>query len=496
MTSDRPVILVADDEASIRFVMAKALEESGHTIVQAESGTEALEILTSRALDAAFLDLRMPGHDGLTVLREARAKGVQCPIVIVTAQNTMDNAIEAMKQGAFDYVTKPFNIDELRVIAARALEMSRMSTDLHRLQQEVRERYEPGVALVGSSAAMQEIYKTVGRVANNEATVLIQGESGTGKDLLAKVLHYHSSRWTSPFVAVNCSAIPRELLESELFGHERGAFTGATDQRAGKFQQAEDGTLLLDEIGDMPLDLQTKLLRVLQEREVTRLGGSETVPVNCRILAATNRPLDIAVQQGQFREDLFFRLNVVPVRVPPLRERRSDIPALIDFFLEKINREMGTKIEAISASAREQLCQYDWPGNVRELENSLIRSAVLASGPTLMPRDLALTSEPAPKLANGGNFDTLLNERLSELLRGCAPGSEADLYANVIEMVERPLIAMTLEKTSGNQLQAAALLGINRNTLRKKITALGINPRGSTTGGSASGGSPNDPDKQ
>ena len=306
METENATILVADDEASIRWVLAKALEESGYLVTQAESGTEALQQLTTRSFDAAFIDLRMPGQDGLSVLSEARSNGITAPIIIVTAQNTMDNAIEAMKKGAFDYVTKPFNIDEVRTIAARAMEMSRMSTDLHRLQREVRERYEPGVALVGRSPEMQEIYKTIGRVANTDAIVLIQGESGTGKDLIAKVLHYHSSRWTGPFVALNCSAIPRELLESELFGYERGAFTGATERRPGKFEQAEGGTLLLDEIGDMPLELQAKLLRVLQEREVTRLGGSEVTAVNCRILAATNQPLDRAVQKGRFREDLFF----------------------------------------------------------------------------------------------------------------------------------------------------------------------------------------------
>jgi len=471
-------VLVADDETSIRWVLTKALEESGYRVLQAESGTEALAHLESGAPDLAFVDLRMPGHDGLEVLSKARASGVATPIIIVTAQNTMDNAIEAMKQGAFDYVTKPFNIDEVRSIAARALEMARMSADLHRLQQEVRDRYEPGVALIGSSPAMQEIYKTIGRVSNTDATILIQGESGAGKDLIAKVLHYHSSRWTGPFVALNCSAIPRELLESELFGSERGAFTGATEQRPGKFEQAEGGTLLLDEIGDMPLDLQTKLLRVLQEREITRLGGSQVIAVNCRILAATNKPLDRAVQQGTFREDLYFRLNVVPIRVPPLRDRPSDIPALIDFFIEKINSEMGTHIRAISDDARERLLLHGWPGNVRELENTLIRSAVLASGPTLMPQDLSLATEPAiANVQSDANLDEIIRHKLRELLQEQIPGNKSNLYARIIECVERPLLELTLERTGGNQLQAAAVLGINRNTLRKKLSALALDPR-------------------
>jgi two-component system, NtrC family, nitrogen regulation response regulator GlnG len=479
MDSEKRTILVADDEASVRWVLAKALEESGHKVVQAESGVEALHCMRTQHIDAAFIDLRMPGHTGLEVLTEARASSIEAPIIIVTAQDTMDNAIEAMKQGAFDYVTKPFNIEEVRAIAARALDMVRMSADLSRLQRETRKRYEPGVALIGSSQAMREIYKTIGRVADTDATVLIQGESGTGKDLIAKVLHYHSSRWSSPFVALNCSAIPRDLLESELFGYERGAFTGALEQRAGKFEQADGGTLLLDEIGDMPLELQTKLLRVLQEREVTRLGGNQVIPVTCRVLAATNQPLDRAVQQGRFREDLYFRLNVVPIRVPPLRERRSDIEDLIDFFLEKMNAEMGTRVSAISPDARAKLVAHDWPGNVRELENTLIRSAVLAAGPTLLPQDLLLSSEPTAAVQQGdGTLEDLIRRKLGELFRrGGGAIEEGDLYANLLEHLERPLIELTLEKTGGNQLQAAALLGINRNTLRKKISALGIDPR-------------------
>jgi len=474
-------ILVADDEDSIRWVLEKALGEIGHHVRLAACGAEALGQLRDGGIDVAFVDLRMPDMDGLAVLRQARESGITTPIVIVTAQNTMDNAIDAMKQGAFDYITKPFNIDEVAAVATRALEMARLSKDLNRLHTEIRGRFELGVAIVGTSAGMQEIYKTIGRVTNTDATVLIQGESGTGKDLVAKVLHYHSQRWSGPFIALNCSAIPRELLESELFGHERGAFTGATEQRPGKFELAQGGTLLLDEIGDMPLELQAKLLRVLQEREVTRLGGREVIPVDCRIIASTNKPLTRAVQDGQFREDLFFRLNVVPIRVPPLRERRSDIPELVEFFLDKVNREMGTEIRAISDEAREILMRHNWPGNVRELENTLIRSAVLASGPTLMPRDLALASAEAPPSSVGDvargdrSLEDLVEDALDEYFRA---GSEPkDLYAIVTERVERPLIERALRHTAGNQLQAAAILGINRNTLRKKITMLKIDPR-------------------
>ena len=474
-------IVVADDEASVRWVLEKALSEIGHQVRLAACGTEALKLLQEGGIDVAFIDLRMPDMDGLAVLRQARQAEIATPIVIVTAQNTMDNAIDAMKQGAFDYITKPFNIDEITAVAARALEMARLSKDLQRLHKEIRGRFELGVAIVGTSPGMREIYKTIGRVANTDATVLIEGESGTGKELVAKVLHYHSERWSGPFIALNCSAIPRELLESELFGHERGAFTGATEQRPGKFELAHGGTLLLDEIGDMPLELQAKLLRVLQEREVTRLGGREVIPIDCRIIASTNKPLQRAVQNGQFREDLYFRLNVVPIRVPPLRERRSDIPDLIDFFVDKINREMGTAIRAVSDEARETLARHNWPGNVRELENSLIRSAVLAAGPTLMPRDLALPSAESPPPSYGSlSLEDLVRTKIDEYFRD---GEVKNLYATIIERVERPLIEGALRYTAGNQLQAAVVLGINRNTLRKKITALKIDPRRIPDGG-------------
>jgi two-component system nitrogen regulation response regulator GlnG len=478
MDGTHGTILVADDEDSVRWVLVKALEGAGHTVVQAAGGRAALAALTEQTIDLAFVDLRMPDLDGLAVLSRARDAGTTTPIVIVTAQNTMDNAIEAMKRGAYDYVAKPFNIDEVRAVASRALEMSRLSTDLHRLERELRGRFEVGVAIVGNSSAMQEIYKTVGRVANTDATVLIQGESGTGKELLAKVIHYHSARWSGPFVAINCSAIPRELLESELFGHERGAFTGATEQRPGKFELAAGGTVLLDEIADMPLELQAKLLRVLQEREVTRLGGREVVKVDCRIIAATNQSLERAVKQQRFREDLFFRLNVVPVQLPALRERRGDIPELISFFLTKINREMGTAITALSPEARDLLIRHNWPGNVRELENTLVRAAVLAAGPTLMPRDLALaTQEPTPPMYGDMSLEEIVRLKLKEYFRQTGDVEPSDLYALIIERIERPLIELTLERTGGNQLQAAAILGINRNTLRKKIAALKITPR-------------------
>jgi two-component system nitrogen regulation response regulator GlnG len=483
MSNATGTILVADDEASIRFVLATALQEAGYFTVQACDGSEALQHLQRGGVDLAFVDLRMPDLDGLTVLTRLRDAKVTTPIIIMTAQNTMANAIEAMKQGAYDYITKPFDVDEVRALAQRALEMSRLSTDFHRLEREIRERFELGVGIVGQSPAMQEIYKTIGRVAQTDATVLVQGESGTGKELIAKVIHYHSKGWSGPFLALNCSAIPRELLESELFGHERGAFTGATEQRPGKFELAHGGTMFLDEIADMPIDLQSKMLRVLQEREITRVGGREVIKIGCRIIAATNQPLDRAVKQGRFREDLYFRLNVVPITVPPLRDRRGDIPELSDFFLNKINRDMGTSIDAIAPEARELLLRHSWPGNVRELENTLVRAAVLAAGTTLMPRDLALATQDATAvLYDDLSLEEVVRLKLSEYFRKAGDVDPTDLYNLITERVERPLIELTLERTKGNQLHAAAILGINRNTLRKKITTLKIPVRRSGSG--------------
>ncbi|HYD49350.1 MAG TPA: nitrogen regulation protein NR(I) [Terriglobales bacterium] len=474
-------ILIADDEESIRWVLGSALADAGHSVVQVDGGTVALERLIQEAFDVALVDIRMPDLDGLTMLTRLREAERDIPVIVITAQNTMANAIEAMKRGAYDYVTKPFDLEEIQLLVTRALEMRRQTVQLARIEKETRRRFELGVEIVGKTPAMQDIFKTIGRVAHTDATVLIEGESGTGKELIGRALHFHSPRWSGPFVALNCSAVPRELLESELFGHEKGAFTGATEQRLGVFETAKGGTLLLDEVGDMPLDLQPKLLRVIQERELTRVGGREVVKVDCRIVAATNLSLDRAVQQGKFREDLFFRLNVVPITVPPLRQRRGDIPELINYFLEKINRDLGTRIGGISREAQDLLLSHGWPGNVRELENTLLRAAVLAAGTTLMPTDLALARhDPQPPLSDNLSLEEVVRRKIKEMLRSeDNGGASGNLYDAVIQQIERPLIELCLEHTQGNQLRAAALLGINRNTLHKKITQLriGTKPR-------------------
>jgi two-component system nitrogen regulation response regulator GlnG len=466
-------ILVADDEDSIRFVLREALTASGYDVVCVADGASALTRLAENNVDLALVDVKMPDLDGLELL--TRIREIATPVIIMTAQNTMANAIEAMKRGAYDYVTKPFDLEEVGALVQRALEMQRMSSDLDRLGKEMRRRFELGVEIIGKTPAMLEIYKTIGRVAPTDATVLIRGESGTGKELIAKAVHYHSPRWTGPFIALNCSAIPRELLESELFGHERGAFTGAVEQRPGKFEITSGGTLFLDEVGDMPLELQAKLLRVLQERELTRVGGREVIKIDCRIIAATNQDLERAIQQNRFREDLFFRLNVVPMVVPPLRERRDDITDLVGFFLEKVNRELGTAVTGVSPEARALLIQHHWPGNVRELENTLVRAAVLAPGPTIMPRDLALAASPTAPLAYDDlSLEEVVRLKLTEYFRQTRAVEHTDLHQLILARVERPLIELVLERAGGNQLKAAAMLGINRNTLRKKISDLRI----------------------
>lgn len=478
MTSLTGRILVADDEESIRWVLQTTLAGEGHAVEQVETGDAALEALTRDHFDLALVDIKMPGLDGLALLSKVREAGLTTPIVIITAQNTMINAIEAMKRGAYDYVTKPFDIEEVRLLVQRVLEMRRQATDLTRLEEQTRRGFELGVEIIGKTPAMQEIFKTIGRVAPTDATVLIQGESGTGKELIARAIHSHSPRWSAPFVALNCSAVPRDLLESELFGHERGAFTGATEQRAGMFEVAHGGTLFLDEIADMPLELQAKLLRVVQERELTRIGGREVIKVDCRLIAATNQDLDRAVKQGRFREDLYFRLKVVPILVPPLHQRRGDIPELVNYFIGKINREMGTNVTGISPEARNVLNAHAWPGNVRELENTLVRAAVLAPGPTLMPRDLALATHDAAATAYDDlSLEDVVRLKLKEYFRQTREVELTNLYPLIMERIERPLIELTLERTQGNQLKAAALLGMNRNTLHKKITQLKIGPK-------------------
>ena len=472
-------ILLVEDDESLSRVLRKALEPQGYWVTAAATGGEARQLLEETAFDAVMLDIQLPDMEGLALLDFARESGLQAPFIVMTAQNTMRNAIDAMKAGAFDYLTKPFDLDVLKAAVERALDRRRLSRELSDLKEEVKKKYEPGVNMIGASAAMQQVFKTIGQVAGTDTTILIQGESGTGKELVAKTIHYNSSRWNKPFVPVNCAAIPRDLLESELFGHEKGAFTGALERRIGTFELAHEGTLFLDEIAELPPELQTKLLRVLQDGSYRRVGGNETLQSDARLLAATNQDLEKAVQENRFRNDLYFRLKVIPLTIPPLRERRSDMPALVDFFVAKVNGDMGTQVSGVSADALKELQQYDWPGNVRELENALIRAAVLSPGPILSARDFMLSSLEEPP---SGNLDSLsleeiIRSKLEDYFRRTGGAPVENLYSVVMERAERPLIELTLQATRGNQVRAAQLLGINRNTLRKKITDLGITVR-------------------
>ncbi len=469
-------ILVTEDEESLRFVLQKALENEGYWVQTAANGATARRLINDLHFDVSLMDIKLPDADGVELLKEFKDTGVATEMILMTAQNTMRNAIGAMKNGAFDYITKPFDLDEVLVLVKRAMESRKLTQDFRELKEEVKKRFEPGVNIIGTSAAMQKVYKIIGQVVDNLATILILGESGTGKELVAKTIHYNSPRWNQPFVAINCAAVPRDLLESELFGHEKGAFTGALDRRAGKFELAEGGTLFLDEVGDIPLELQAKLLRVLQDHEYSRVGGRDTLKADVRILAATNQDLEKAVKEKRFREDLFFRLKVIPIALPPLRERRGDIPLLIGYFIEKINREMGIQISAVSPNAQQLLEEHYWPGNVRELENTLIRAAVLASGPILFPKDFTLQNRPSatPVEVDQLSLEDIIRHKLEDYFRRTEGVDVDNLYSLVIERIERPLIDLTLRKTRGNQIRAAQILGINRNTLRKKILDLRI----------------------
>jgi two-component system, NtrC family, nitrogen regulation response regulator GlnG len=469
-------VLIVEDNKSVLAVLKDLLEDDGYWVCAVETGQRGRAELKENDFDVCIVDINLPDMDGLDILKESKENGSTASIIVMTARNTMRNAIDAMKNGAFEYITKPFDNDEVLLHVRRALESRKLVQDFRDLKKEVRKTYEPG-NMVGTSAAMQKVYKVIGQVANTDASILIQGESGTGKELVAKTIHYNSPRWNKPFTAVNCAAIPRELIESELFGHEKGSFTGALERRIGKFELAEDGTLFLDEVGDIPLELQTKLLRVLQEREYSRVGGRDLLKANARILAATNQDLERAVREKRFREDLYFRLKVIPIYLPPLRERRGDIPQLVGYFIDKINREMGTRVSGISAEALKLLEEHAWPGNVRELENALIRAAVLSPGAVLFPKDFTFHSaspgEP-PAAVDHLSLEEIIHHKLEDYFQRTRGVDVDNLYSLVIERVERPLIELTLRKTGGNQIRAAEILGINRNTLRKKISELHI----------------------
>ena len=467
-------ILVADDEESIRWVLSRALKKQGYTVDLAETGTEAAELADNRSYDLAVLDIKMPGINGLDLLKRFRNEHPGTLVVIMTAEASMEHAVNAMKIGAYDYLTKPFDLTALDAIILKAEKAAEVSAQLGQLKGELQNQYHFGRSIIGNSQPMQDVYKTLGRVAESDVTILVTGASGTGKELIARAVHVNSRRLGKPFIAVNCAAIPHELLENELFGHERGAFTGAIERKAGKFEQADGGTLFLDEIGDMPLDLQAKLLRVLQEKEITRTGGSRTLAVDVRIIAATNQDLAELVRTRQFREDLYYRLNVVPISLPALRERPEDIPLLVDFFLQRAQQELDVETLECSPEALHLLQQHSWPGNVRELENVIKRAALLSPNNVLTPADFPGLLDADPVRSRDESLEALVARKLDNSLADMNIQEMDNLYDMVLQQIERPLISIVLDRTRGNQVRTAEILGINRNTLRKKIKLLEI----------------------
>ena len=443
-------ILVVEDEDKLRRILELQLLDSGYDVVKAATAEEALPLIDRS--DLILTDLKLPGMTGIEMLQLVRRQDSHVPVIVMTAFGTVENAVDAMKAGAADFLLKPFSLDHLTTVVNKALEIRNLRDENRRLKEELGRKYQWD-NIVGRSTAMQQIFGTILRVAPTRATVLLAGESGVGKDLIARCIHFHSPRKERPFVKINCTALPENLMESELFGYEKGAFTGATVSKPGKFEQADTGTVMLDEIGDVPNNIQVKLLRVLQEREFERLGSNKTQHIDVRVVAATNRDLRAALEDGTFREDLYYRLNVVPIEIPPLRERKEDIPYLANHFVEKLSPEMGGRVHGVTDAAIEKLMQYSWPGNVRELENVIERSIVMALRDKLDAADIRLDMNIRPRQTAGEP--------------GLPEGMSLDQF-------EQDLIRNALKKADGNKSQAARLLGLTRNALRYRLTQMGI----------------------
>lgn len=473
-----PKLLVVDDDPLILECFRYAFPPETVFVETATNLADAVSKFREESFDAVVTDIRLANSSGLQLLRDLHALDRRVPVILMTGHGTANTAIEAMRQGAFEYLLKPLDLDLLQNVVERALETSRMIRTPARIASDSEAELYDGDLLVGQCAAMHEVYRQIGRIAGQDVTVLILGESGTGKEVVARAIYQYSKRAAKSFLAINCAAIPENLLESELFGHEKGSFTGAERKRVGKFEQCDGGTLFLDEIGDMTPLTQTKVLRVLQDQQFERVGGSEMARTNVRLIAATNRNLIEMMEQGTFRSDLFYRLNIYTIHLPPLRERNGDLPLLINYFLRRFSRELGKQIRCISPEAMDLLIDYSWPGNLRELQSVLKHAVVEATSPIILPgflpetvRRLATGPSPAPRnVAKAPTNDSLVNVIQQRIEEGAK-----NLYNDVIQHVERILLIEIVNKVDGNISRASAMLGISRSTLRTKLAASGIN---------------------
>ena len=446
-------ILIVEDEDKLRRVIQLELESAGYEVDGAPSAERALPLASFANL--IITDLRLPGMNGLEFIGQLQSRGIGAAVIVITAHGSVETAVEAMKMGAADFLQKPFSLDHLTTIVEKVMSVQSLRAENERMREQLDQRYQFD-NIIGRSPVMREIFHTVERVAPTRATVLIAGESGVGKDMIARAIHQHSPRKNHAFVKINCTALPENLMESELFGYEKGAFTGANSSKPGKFEQADGGTAFLDEIGDVPGNVQVKLLRILQERQFERLGSNVTRNVDVRVIAATNVDLRAALEEGRFREDLYYRLNVVPINMPPLRERKEDIPFLALHFVQKLSKELGAGPKELSPAAIDRLLDHSWPGNVRELENTIERSLVLAPGNVLQPADIRIEAPRQSQLAAGTQQSPILPE------------------GETLEHWERMMIREALRRANGNKSQAARMLGLTRNALRYRLSQMGM----------------------
>ena len=469
-------ILLIDDDDGLNHFLNRFFKRKGYEVTTCVNGRTAIDLISRQRFDLILLDYKMPGLNGLETLKQIKAAQVKTPVIIMTAYGNTDTAIEAMKRGAYDYLNKPFEREELSRIVGEALELNRRMREVVHLPEPAANedaRIPKGaLKIIGSSKSMQSVYKNIGRIAEKDVSVLITGESGTGKELVARAIFHHSHRKNKPFLAINCAAIPEQLFESELFGYEPGAFTGAQRIKLGKIERCDGGTCFLDEIGDMSMALQAKLLRVLQEGEFERVGGKETLNVDARIIAATNKKLAEEVQQGRFREDLYWRLKVIKIHMPPLRERIEDVPELVDCFLQRFSHEYSKPVHHISEPVLKKLQDYAWPGNVRELENCVRRAVIMCPGNMITEEHIELSDTPQGQMGLSDNREQLmrrLKEKLQTILPEIIKMSKYGVHGNIIEMVEEIIIFNVLEENDNNQVKAAKILGISRNTLRQRL---------------------------